>query len=115
MIISTFLHILSLPLCAAALAVPSNAKPVQQNLVGVVIMSKQDAVPGHNNATYDVVPKADQLLNVEFLEVAPTPIIADRVFFVYLRGNLPEFKKKELALPEEGLIDATLSVPHNAA
>ncbi|KAF4177918.1 hypothetical protein CNMCM8927_008970 [Aspergillus lentulus] len=70
------------------------------------IMLKQDKVPIHSDAIYDTVPKDDQLLKVEFLEVAPTPIVADRVFFVYLRGYLP----KEPALLEEGLVDATLSV-----
>ncbi|KAF4228253.1 hypothetical protein CNMCM6805_002268 [Aspergillus fumigatiaffinis] len=73
------------------------------------IMLKQDKVPGHSDAIYDTVPKDDQLLKVEFLEVAPTPIVADRVFFVYLRGYLPK-SKKELALLDEGLVDATLSV-----
>jgi hypothetical protein len=34
---------------------------------------------------------------------------SDRVFFVYLRGYLPK-SKKELALLDEGLVDATLSV-----
>ncbi|KAJ5371835.1 hypothetical protein N7517_003841 [Penicillium concentricum] len=32
------------------------------------------------------------------------------IFFVYLRGDLSESKKKELGLSDEGLIDATLSV-----
>lgn len=31
-------------------------------------------VPGHNNATYGPMPKGDQLLLVEFLEIAPSPI-----------------------------------------
>ncbi|CAJ2502973.1 Uu.00g103670.m01.CDS01 [Anthostomella pinea] len=86
--------------CAGALAVVTQQKP----LVGV------DEVPGHNNATYGPVPKNDQLFAVEFLEIAPTPIIADRVFFVYLRGFLPESKKKELGLVDESLADATLTV-----
>ncbi|RLM00577.1 hypothetical protein CFD26_108589 [Aspergillus turcosus] len=90
---------------------PVNAKPAQQtSLVGVDVMFKQDKVPGHSDAIYDPVPKADQLLSVEFLEVAPTPILSDRFFFAFLRGYLPESKKKELALPDEGLVDATLSV-----
>ena len=40
------------------------------------IMLKQDKVPIHSDAIYDTVPKDDQLLKVEFLEVAPTPIVA---------------------------------------
>lgn len=33
-------------------------------------------IPGHNDAIYDVVAKEDQALKIEFLEIAPTPIIA---------------------------------------
>ncbi|RAK79428.1 uncharacterized protein BO72DRAFT_526081 [Aspergillus fijiensis CBS 313.89] len=73
-------------------------------------MVQEDKVPGNNDATYDIVPKEDQLLSVEFLEVAPTPIIADRVFFVYLRGRLSGSKMKERGLFDKGLVDATLSV-----
>ncbi|KAJ5880880.1 uncharacterized protein N7473_011933 [Penicillium subrubescens] len=72
-------------------------------------MVRRDIVRGHNDATYDIVPKQDQLFNVEFLEIAPTPIIADRVFFVYLRGYLPE-STNTLALYDKGLVDATLTV-----
>lgn len=39
-------------------------------------MVRRDKVRGHSDATYDIVPKQDQLFNVEFLEIAPTPIIA---------------------------------------
>jgi hypothetical protein len=71
----TFPHFLSL--CAAALAVLANASPAQQkSLISMDIMLKQDKVPGHSDAIYDTVPKDDQLLKVEFLEVAPTPIVA---------------------------------------
>ncbi|CEJ53856.1 hypothetical protein PMG11_00195 [Penicillium brasilianum] len=59
---------------------------------------------------YDAVPKKDQIFCIELLEIAPTPILADRVFFVYLRGYLPKSKKKELALLDESLVNATLSV-----
>jgi hypothetical protein len=31
-------------------------------------------VPGNNNATYGPVPKAEQLMQVEFLDIAPSPI-----------------------------------------
>lgn len=66
-----------LSLCVAALAVLSVAKPVQQKpFVGEDAMVKQDKVPGHNDAIYDAVPKEDQILDIEFLEIAPTPIIA---------------------------------------
>ncbi|KAF4610387.1 hypothetical protein G7Y89_g15732 [Cudoniella acicularis] len=106
---STFLHFLTL--CAAALAITRHAKPSEQkSLVSVDIMAEQDKVRGHNDAIYGPIPKEDQLLDVEFLEIAPTPIIADRVFFVYLRGYMPESKKKELGLLDEGLANATLTV-----
>jgi hypothetical protein len=69
-------------------------------------------VPGHNNATYGPVPKADQLFQVEFLEIAPSPIPrydttpcslpqppnifpSDQIFFLFLRGEIPASKKKE--------------------
>ncbi|KAF7128414.1 hypothetical protein CNMCM5793_003144 [Aspergillus hiratsukae] len=88
----TFLHFLYL--YAATLAVLVNAKPTQQkSLLSVDVMSKQDKVAGHSDAIYDPVPKQDQLFKVEFLEVAPTPI-----------------PSKDLALPDEGLVNATLTV-----
>lgn len=31
-------------------------------------------VPGNNNATFGPVPKAEQLMQVEFLDIAPSPI-----------------------------------------
>ena len=39
-------------------------------------MVQQDKVPGHNDAIYDIVPKEDQIMEIEFLEIAPTPILA---------------------------------------
>lgn len=40
-------------------------------------MAQQDnRIPGHNDAIYDTVPKDDQIFKIEFLEIAPTPIIA---------------------------------------
>ncbi|KAN0111006.1 hypothetical protein V8E51_007393 [Hyaloscypha variabilis] len=106
---STFLHFLTF--CAATLAITSHAKPPQQKtLFNVDIMAEQDKVRGHSDAIYGPAPKEDQLLDVEFLEIAPTPILADRVFFVYLRGYIPESKKKKLGLLDEGLVNATLTV-----
>ncbi|KAJ6073325.1 hypothetical protein N7467_011410 [Penicillium canescens] len=100
-----------LSLCTAALAVLSKTNPAQQELlVREDVMVQQDKVPGHNDAIYDIVPKEDQILKIEFLEIAPTPILADRVFFAYLCGYLPKSKKKELALPDEGVVNATLTV-----
>lgn len=37
-------------------------------------------------------------------------LLSDRLFFVYLRGYLPESKKKKLGLLDEGLVGATLTV-----
>ena len=45
-------------------------------------MAEQDKVRGHSDAIYGPVPKEDQLLDVEFLEIAPTPIIAYVAFLV---------------------------------
>ncbi|RAO66046.1 uncharacterized protein BHQ10_002058 [Talaromyces amestolkiae] len=99
-------------LCTTALAILGSSTEIAQQkvLVGVDIMDEQEKVRGHNEAVYDAVPKEDQLFRVEFLEIAPTPIIADRVFFVYLRGDIPESRKKELGLPDNGLVDATITV-----
>ncbi|KAL4794689.1 hypothetical protein BDV19DRAFT_364628 [Aspergillus venezuelensis] len=67
-------------------------------------------VPGNNDAVYAIVPKEDQLFNVEFLEVAPMPIPTDRIFFVYLCGCIPESRKTELGLADGGLTDATVEI-----
>ena len=42
-----------------------------------------DRVPGHNNAFFGPVPKAEQIFYIRFLEIAPTPIP------VYLRFLFP--------------------------
>lgn len=36
--------------------------------------SSEQRVPGHNDAFYGPVPKAEQIFDIEFLEVAPSPI-----------------------------------------
>lgn len=65
-------------LCTTALAILGSSTEIAQQkvLVGVDIMDEQEKVRGHNEAVYDAVPKEDQLFRVEFLEIAPTPIIA---------------------------------------
>lgn len=63
--------------CAAALALvsPVEQRP-QQPLVDAEIMAEQlDKVPGHSDAVYAVVPKEDQLFKIEYLDIAPTPIV----------------------------------------
>jgi len=72
---SVFVHFLNL--CTAALAITSHTKlPQQKSLFNVDIMAKKEKVPGHSDAVYGSVPKEDQLLDVEFLDIAPTPIIS---------------------------------------
>ncbi|RYO95298.1 hypothetical protein DL764_007717 [Monosporascus ibericus] len=65
-------------------------------------------VPGYNNATYGPVPKVDQLFQVEFLDIAPSPIPVDQFFFVFLRGKIPPSKKMDVE-HLDGLANATLS------
>ncbi|KAL3456518.1 hypothetical protein BJX64DRAFT_270510 [Aspergillus heterothallicus] len=67
-----------LPFCTTALAALARTNPAQQELpISKDIMAKQDnSVPSHNNDIYDIVPKEDQIFKIEFLQVAPTPIIA---------------------------------------
>jgi len=36
--------------------------------------SSKQGVPGHNDAFYGPVPKAEQIFDIEFLEIAPSPI-----------------------------------------
>ncbi|KAF9891145.1 hypothetical protein FE257_005081 [Aspergillus nanangensis] len=96
-----------LTVCAAALAITQQPLMAQENRLQV-------PVPGHNAAVYDAVPKEDQIFQIEYLEIAPTPIISDRLFFLYLRGDLPESKTKELGLPDGPLTDATLTVRSSA-
>lgn len=70
-------------LCAAlaALDIVATASPIiqQQPLTQAEAMATPEGalkVPGHNNATYGPVPKADQLFEIEFLEIAPSPLPA---------------------------------------
>ncbi|CAJ2507674.1 Uu.00g088600.m01.CDS01 [Anthostomella pinea] len=100
---------LFLILCPAVLSIAQ-----QVPLVNVDIMSEQDKVPGHSDAIYGPVPKEDQLFEVDFLEIAPTPILADRVFFVYLRVYLPDDKRGYQELLDKHLPDAKLAVSSSA-
>lgn len=67
-----------LSLCTAALAALAKTNPTQQELLlgENIIVQPDNRVPGHNDAIYDTVPKDDQIFKIEFLEIAPTPIIA---------------------------------------
>jgi hypothetical protein len=66
---------LILPLCTAALAALGKTNPAQQELhVGENMMAQIDnKVPGYNDAVYDIVPKEDQIYEIEWLEISPTP------------------------------------------
>lgn len=65
-----------LAICVESLVVAQGVH--QEPLLSNKIMSqlKVDKVPGHNNAVYGPVPKEDQLFDVGFLEIAPTPIVS---------------------------------------
>lgn len=66
-----------LAFCVTALVITSCATPIQQNpLMSIDKKLEGERVRGHSEARYGPVPKADQLFNVEFLEIAPTPIKA---------------------------------------
>ncbi|PYI28476.1 hypothetical protein BP00DRAFT_438396 [Aspergillus indologenus CBS 114.80] len=103
-----------LSLCTAVFVLSFKPEPTQQKLLISEDLMADDRVSGHNNAVYDAVPKNEQIFKIEFLEIAPSPISAHRVFFIYLRGCIPESKKKELALPDEGFINASLKVSGSA-
>lgn len=77
-------HVLTL--CAVVLTI---SKPVQSSSHQVYLADANDdnmgsaqshsvnnKVEGHSDATYGPVPKEDQVFNVEFLEISPTPILA---------------------------------------
>ncbi|RYP65460.1 hypothetical protein DL770_008990 [Monosporascus sp. CRB-9-2] len=104
---SFLLQILTLRAALAA------ASPIieQQPLAQFEVTAEPEGalkVPGHNNVTYGPVPKVDQLFQVEFLEIAPSPIPVDQFFFVFLRGEIPPSKKKDVD-HLDGLANATLS------
>lgn len=71
-----------LVLCTAIL---TKASPVQSSDLQVLLTGSNgnimasainDKVPGHSDVTYSLVPKEKQVLKVEFLDIAPTPILA---------------------------------------
>ncbi|KAK4982900.1 hypothetical protein LTR50_007526 [Elasticomyces elasticus] len=72
-------------------------------------------VPGTNNATYGPVPKAEQIFEVEFLEIAPSPIPVDQIFFVWLRGQILPSRVTALdTLNDADLANATLAISLSA-
>ncbi|KAK4994554.1 hypothetical protein LTR66_005443 [Elasticomyces elasticus] len=68
-------------------------------------------VPGTNNATYGPVPKAEQIFEVEFLVIAPSPIPVDETVFVWLRGEILPSRGTALdTLNDADLANATLAI-----
>ncbi|KAI1400671.1 hypothetical protein F4819DRAFT_487364 [Hypoxylon fuscum] len=47
---------------------------------------------------------------VEFLEIAPSPISVDQIFFLFLRGKIPPSKKKDSEHLDDLLTTTTLSI-----
>jgi hypothetical protein len=72
-------------------------------------------VPGNNNATYGPVSQAEQLLDIEFLDIAPSPIP------VYAHSLLPAISRIDkhiantvLVTKSSSLSSEDLSPPINA-
>ncbi|KAM7215675.1 hypothetical protein V8F06_008966 [Rhypophila decipiens] len=65
-------------------------------------------VPGHNDAFYGPVPKKDQIFVIDFLEIAPSPIPVDKIFFVLLRGEIPSSHAGDITADQ--LAAATLNI-----
>jgi hypothetical protein len=60
-----------------AAAIPLNSITHQKPVAQVEVITEPKGalkVPGHNNATYGPVPKASQLFEIEFFEIAPSTI-----------------------------------------
>jgi len=84
--IATVLHLGSvlfwsgLSLVAAAATAPSHGN-VQHPLANHETTSipktesPKPGVPGHNDAFYGPVPRDEQIFHIQFLEIAPSPII----------------------------------------
>ncbi|KAI0815555.1 hypothetical protein GGR55DRAFT_675172 [Xylaria sp. FL0064] len=68
----------------------------------------------HPNVTYGPVPEEDQLFQIEFLEIAPSPIPVNQIFFVLLSGTVDERYKEVQLQPGSDLSDATLSLSGSA-
>ncbi|KAM7199198.1 hypothetical protein V8F33_004673 [Rhypophila sp. PSN 637] len=65
-------------------------------------------VPGHNDAFYGPVPKKDQIFMIDFLEIAPSPIPVEKIFFVLLRGEIPSSHADDVTQGQ--LAAATLNI-----
>jgi len=71
------LSALSFTAAAAALALHNNIQhPLTNNntITMSEAQSSRQGIPGHNGAFYGPIPKAEQIFDIEFLEIAPSPI-----------------------------------------
>jgi len=72
-------------LCITTSATPAShydddiQHPLSENKIKTVTMNEGESprqrVPGDNDAYYGPVPKAEQIFEIEFLEIAPSPIL----------------------------------------
>lgn len=62
--------------CLATLgaATPPTQLERQQPVLDPQVLPSRKRVPGTNNATYGSVPTFNQLFEIEYLEIAPSPI-----------------------------------------
>ncbi|KAK4209273.1 hypothetical protein QBC37DRAFT_55930 [Rhypophila decipiens] len=113
------LHSLSI-LAASILNVPIASAHEQQVLNLETAMAENGAaaikigVPGHNDAFYGPVPKKDQIFVIDFLEIAPSPIPVDKVFFVLLRGEIPSSHAGDITADQlaAAKLNITMSLTH---
>ncbi|SPN99081.1 uncharacterized protein DNG_02120 [Cephalotrichum gorgonifer] len=90
----------------------SQQEPLTQVDVIITGVEGADRISGNNNATYGPVPRDEQLFRIELLEIAPSPIPVDQIFFVLLRGYIPPSKEKDIN--PDHLAAATLSITLSA-
>jgi hypothetical protein len=70
---------LAIALCSASIGSIASTTEDEQQLPlmvatdGAKMSGPLIRVPGTNNATYGPVPEAQQLMQIEFLEIAPSP------------------------------------------
>ncbi|KAI0433414.1 hypothetical protein F5Y09DRAFT_351487 [Xylaria sp. FL1042] len=112
--------LLLLHLLAVCTASPRSPHPIfnQQQSFGRVgrLPGLEKFVPSssdyrlHPNVTYGPVPEEDQLFQIEFLEIAPSPVPVNQLFFVMLSGYIVNSHKEIQSQPGDDLSNATLSI-----
>ncbi|KAK6439376.1 hypothetical protein LTR95_004423 [Oleoguttula sp. CCFEE 5521] len=101
------------PLLCCTIAVLAQS-PAQQRLQGETGAARPwpTNIPGNNNATYGpLVPVQEQLFEIEFIEIAPYPIVSDHVFYIWMYGSI--WRDRAINLTEEMLANATLTIKFN--